>query len=111
MKSLTVDVVVTGDESAALAAAVDAVRRGQRVHVVLRSSGSRVMPRLRRVCRADKVDDRELTVSTNAEVVCVDGVDGVEAVVIRDARTGRLSAVNASAVVSCGDSRNRPDGR
>jgi len=38
---------------------------------------------------------------TNAEVVCVDGVDGVEAVVIRHARTGRLCAVNASAFPSC----------
>ena len=37
---------------------------------------------------------------TRAEVVCVDGVDGVEAVVIRHAPTGRLSAVNASAFVS-----------
>jgi hypothetical protein len=27
---------------------------------------------------------------------CVDGVEGVEVVVIRDTRTGRLSAVNAS---------------
>jgi hypothetical protein len=38
---------------------------------------------------------------TNAEVVCVDGVEGVEAVVIRDVRTGRLRAVNASAFLSC----------
>jgi hypothetical protein len=38
---------------------------------------------------------------TNAEVVCADGVDGVEAVVVRYAPTGRLSAVNASAFVSC----------
>jgi hypothetical protein len=38
---------------------------------------------------------------TNAEVVCVDGVERVEAVIIRYARTGRLFAVNASAFVSC----------
>ena len=37
---------------------------------------------------------------TSAEVVCVDGVDAVEAVVVRHAPTGRLSAVNASAFVS-----------
>jgi hypothetical protein len=37
---------------------------------------------------------------TNADVVCADGVDGVEAVVIRHARTGRLWAVNASAFES-----------
>ena len=42
-----------------------------------------------------------LTVMTNAEVVCVDGVGGVEAVVVRYTRTGRLCAVNASAFLSC----------
>ena len=38
---------------------------------------------------------------TGAEVVCVDGVDGVEAIVIRSTRTGRLSAVNATMFLSC----------
>jgi hypothetical protein len=36
----------------------------------------------------------------SGEVVCVDGVDGVEAVVVRHVPTGYLSAVNASAFVS-----------
>ena len=94
----TVDLVVTGDESAAVAAAVDAVRRGQRVLVVLHSDGSQVVPRLRRFCPAAK---SELTVITNAEVVCVDGVDSVEAVVVRYTRTGRLCAVNTSTFLSC----------
>ena len=76
----TVDLVVTGDETAAVVAAVAAVRRGQRVLVVLRSAGPRKVPRLRRLCRAAK---NQLTVITNAEVVCVDGVHGVEAVVVR----------------------------
>jgi hypothetical protein len=98
VKGSTVDLVVTGDEIAAVAATVDAVRRGQRVLVVLRSGGPRVVPRLRRLCRAPK---SHLTVMTNAEVVCVDGVEGVEAVVIRHARTGRLCAVNASAFLAC----------
>lgn len=40
-------------------------------------------------------------VMANAEIVCVEAIDCVEAVVIRHARTGRLSAVNASAFVSC----------
>lgn len=98
----TVDLVVTGDDRAALAAAVDAVQRGRRVLFVLRSGDARAVQRARRcVCRAANADDRQLTVMTNAEVVCVDGVDGVEAVVIRHARTGRLSAVNASAFLSC----------
>jgi thioredoxin reductase len=101
MKSSTVDLVVTGDERAALATAVDAVRRGQRVLVVLRTRDARVVPRVRRVCRAANANDNQLTVMTNAEVVCADGVDRVEAVVIRCARTGRLCAVNASAFLSC----------
>ena len=42
----------------------------------------------------------QLSVIRGAEVVCADGVDGVEAVVIRHKLTGRLSAVNASAFVS-----------
>ena len=55
---------------------------------------ARVAPRVRRLCRAA---EGQLTVMTNAEVVCVDGVHGVEAVVVRYTRTGRLCAVNASA--------------
>ncbi len=102
MKSSTVDLVVTGDERAALAAALDAARRGHRVLVVLRAGDRQAVSRLRGVCRAAQ---RQLTVMTNAEVVCVDGVDGVEAVVIRQARTGRLSAGNASAFLACDASK------
>ena len=105
MKGFTVDLVVTGDESAAVAAAVDCVRRGQRVLLVLRSGGPRVMPRLRRLRQAAK---SRLTVMTNAAVVCVDGVGGVEAVVVRYTRTGRLCAVNTSAFLSCDGSTHPP---
>jgi len=99
----TVDLVVTGRGRAALAAAVDAVRHGRRVLVVLRSGDARAAQRAcRRLCRAANADRRRLTVMTHADVVCVDGVDGVEAVVMRRARTARLSAVNASAFLSCG---------
>ena len=101
----TVDLVVTGDETAAVAAAVDAVRRGQRVLVVLPSDGPRSVPRLRRLCRAAK---NQLTVMTNAAVVCVDGVHGAEAVVMRYNRTGRLCAVNTSAFLSCDGSTQSP---
>jgi thioredoxin reductase len=107
MKRSTVDLVVTGDVSAAVAAAVDAVRRGDHVLVVLRSDDARVVPRLRRRCRAAK---DQLMVRTNAEVVCVDGVDGVEAVVVRYMRTGRLCAVNAAAFLSCNSSTLPADG-
>jgi thioredoxin reductase len=98
MKSSTVDLVVTGDEKAAAAAALDALQRGQCVLVVLRSRDERVVRRLRRLSRAAT---RQLTAMTNAEVVCVDGVDGVEAVVVRYTRTGRLCAVNTRAFRSC----------
>jgi thioredoxin reductase len=98
----TVDLVVTGDDRAALAAAVDAMQRGRCVLVVLRSGDARAVQRVRRrLCRAANSDDSRFTVMTNAEVVCVDGVDGVEAVVIRHSRTGYLYAVNASAFLSC----------
>jgi hypothetical protein len=104
MSSSTVDVVLAGNEGAVLDAAVQAVRHGQRVLIVLRSGNARVVSsRLRCMCRADNAEDAQVTVMTNAEVVCVDGVAGVEAVVIRDARTGRLHGVNTSAFVSCND--------
>ena len=104
MKRSTVDLVVTGDETVAVPAAVDAVRRGQRVLVVLPSEDPRVAARLRRLCGAAK---SQLTVMANAEVVCVDGVDGVEVVVVRYTRTGRLCGVNTSAFLSY-DASTRP---
>ncbi len=97
----TVDLVVAGDASAARAAAVDALRRDERVLVILRSGDARIARRLRRTLRRTVgADSGRLHVMTNAEVVCVDGVDGVEAVVIRHLPTGHLSAMNASAFVS-----------
>ena len=45
------------------------------------------------------MEDRQLTVMADAEIVCVEAIDCVEAVLIRT-RTGRLIAVNASAFVS-----------
>jgi thioredoxin reductase len=98
----TVDLVISGDGRAALAAAAEALRRGQRVPIVLRSGDPRVDRGFRRRLRtAANADDGRVTVMTNAEIVCVDGVDHVEAVVIRYARTGRLCGVNASAFLSC----------
>lgn len=97
----TVDLVVAGDDPAALNAAVDAVQCGRRVLVVLCSSNTRAAQRCRRLLRrAANADDSRLTVMTNAEVVCVDGVNRVEAVVIRHTRTGRLYAVNATTFLS-----------
>ena len=103
--SLTVDLVVTGNTKAVLDAAVGAVRGGQCVLVVL-SADTRTAQRFRRdVRRAANTRDRQLMVMANAEVVCVEAIDRVEAVVIRYARTGRLSAVNASAFVSCDEDK------
>jgi len=98
----TVDLVVTGDDRAALAAAFDAVEGGRRGLVVLRSGNARAVQRYRRrLSSVADADGGRFTVMTNAEVVCVDGVEGVEAVVIPHLRTGHLYAVNASAFLSC----------
>jgi hypothetical protein len=98
----TVDLVIAaGDASAAGAAAVVALRRGQRVCVVLRAADARAARRLRRILlHAAGADNGQLRVMTSAEVVCADGVGEVEVVVVRHVPTGRLSAVNTSAFVS-----------
>lgn len=108
----TVDLVVAGAASAARAAAVSALQRGQRVLVVLHCADARVARRLRRsLLNNAGADGGQLMVMTSAEVVCADGVDGVEAVVIRHAPTGRLSAVNASAYLSGDGQKNENDAR
>jgi thioredoxin reductase len=104
----TVDVVIAGDDGAVRAAAARALQRGQRVLVVLRSADARATRRLRRALRRSiSTGGGQLSVIGDAEVVCVDGVDRVEAVVVRHAPTGRLSAVNAAAFLSCVDRRSR----
>jgi hypothetical protein len=106
----TVDLVIAGDASASRAVAIGALQRGQRVLVVLRSADARVARRLRlSLLKTADADSGQLMVMTSAEVVCADGVDGVEAVVIRHASTGRLSAVNASALFSCDGQSNEYD--
>jgi thioredoxin reductase len=97
----TVDLVIAGDGNAARAAALSALRRGQRVLVVLRSADAQAARRLRRILLGTAgADCGRLRVMTRAEVVCVDGIDGVEAVVVRHASTRHLSAVNASKFLS-----------
>src|SRR4051794_35965790 len=94
----TVDLVIAADTPAARAAAVSALQRGQRVLVVLRAADARAARRLRRsLLKNASGEVGQLRVMTSAAVVCADGVDGVEAVVIRHAPSGRLAAVNASA--------------
>ncbi len=98
----TVDLVIAGGGDRAFAAAAAALQRGLRILVVLRPGDARVGQRwCRRLHKMMTIDSAQVRVATNVDVVCVDGVDGVEVVVIRHARTGRLCAVNASAFLSC----------
>jgi len=96
-----VDLVISGDGTAARAAAVDVLRRGGRVLIVLRSGNTRRAQRLRSGLRKTPgAGAGQVRVMASAEVVCVGGVDAVEAVVVRHTPTGRLSAVNASAFLT-----------
>ena len=97
----TVDLVIAGDGSGARAAAVSALTHGQRVLIVLRAADARAARCLRTTLLTTAgALGNQLRVMASGEVVCVDGVDGVEAVVVRHVPTGYLSAVNASAFVS-----------
>jgi hypothetical protein len=97
--SKTVDLVIVAGDSSGIAAAIDAARRGMRVLVVIGSTRVPLIRRLRRALRAAGTRVRRgVTVFTNAEVVCVDGLDRVEAVIVRGIGTGHLIGVNASAI-------------
>lgn len=105
----TVDLVIAGGARDVCMAAAGALRRGQRVLVVLRSADMRVTRRLRRRLRnAEGGKAGQLRIMASAEVVCADGVDAVEAVVVRHVRTGRLWAVNASGFLSVYSSQPSP---
>lgn len=95
----TVDLVIVGADAGAVAATIDAVRRGLRVLIVIRSTRASVVARLRHSLRSAHLPPtRNITVMTGAEIVCADGVDGVEAVVVRHLRTKRLIGFNAAAL-------------
>jgi hypothetical protein len=97
--SRTVDLVIVAGDSSAISAAIDAARRGMRVLVVTGSTRVPLIRRLRLALRAAGTRVRRgVTVFTNAEVVCVDGLHGVEAVILRRLGTGRLIGVNASEI-------------
>lgn len=100
MMTRTVDLVIVGADAGAVAATIDAVRRGLRVLIVIRSTRASAAARLRQALRSAHLPrTRNITITTGAEVVCVDGVNGVEAVVVRDLRTRRLIGFNAAAVL------------
>jgi len=94
----SVDLVAAGGGSGSRAVIVEALRSGRRVLIVLKHADARLAGRLRRSLVAIAgAGGGQLRIVTNAEVVCADGVGGVEAVIVRHTPTGRLSAVNASA--------------
>lgn len=93
------DLVIVAGDSSAIAAAIEAARSGMRVLVVVGSTRIPLIRPLHRALRAAGARvQRSVTVFTNAEVVCVDGIDRVEAVVVRRIGTGRLIGVNAAAI-------------
>lgn len=93
------DLVIVAGDFNAISAALDAARRGMRVLVVIGSRRAPLIRRLRQaLCDAGTRIRRGVTLFTNAEVVCVDGNQRVEAVVVRRIGTGRLIGVNASAI-------------
>jgi predicted dinucleotide-utilizing enzyme len=95
----TVDIVVPGVDAAAVRIILASARKGLSVLVVIRSTRTSLERRLRRTLRASGEDVRQrVSIMTGAEIACADGVAGVEAIVIRRIKTGRLIGVNASAI-------------
>ena len=99
----TVDVVIVGGDAAAVAATADALSSGLRVLVVIRPSRSGFARQLRQATGTVASLPPQVTVLTGAEVACVDGVKTIEAVVVRQLRTGRLFGFNASALLAFGE--------
>jgi len=97
-----VDLVIVGMTGDAGAAAVHAARSGQRVLVVDRTTDSRLARRFRRSLHAAYGVLERIVVLTGVEVVCVDGMHAVEAVLLRRLKTGRLIEFNARAVMMAG---------
>ena len=99
----TIDVVIAGGGAAAVAATIDALSCGLRVLVVIRARRSAFARHLRQAIGSAGLLSAQVTVLTGAEVACVDGVKTIEAVVVRQLRTGRLTGFNASALVAVGE--------
>lgn len=108
----TVDLVVAGSGAGVCSTAAAALQQGRRVLVLLATSDARVARRLRRrLAAVTPTSGCTCSVEGGVDVVCVDGVNGVEAVVFRNRRTGRMCAVNASAfqtVSAAASRRSRP---
>jgi len=103
----TVDLVIVGGGPAAIAATIDALSSGLRVLVVIRARRSGFARHLRQASGSALLMSPQVTVLSGAEVACVDGVNTIEAVVVRRLRTGRLLAFNASALLAFGENAQR----
>jgi len=101
----TFDIVIVGADAAAIAATADAANRGQSVLLVMRPRLASLAREFRLSLRVVRLSSRRrVTVASGAEVACVDGVNGIEAVLVRHLRTGRLTGLNASALLDFGES-------
>ena len=97
----SVDMVIVGATDAAIESAAAAARRGQRVLMVVRSRGAGVRRRLHQTLGAARASTASrISVVTQAEVECVAGIGGVEAVLIRCGANNRRVEVNASALLN-----------
>lgn len=107
----TVDIVIVGANAAAVAATADAASRGRRVLLVIRPRLASLSREFRQSLRMIRMSSRrQVSVSSGAEVACVDGVNAIEAVVVRHIRTGRLVGFNASALLDFGAPGRRAGG-
>ena len=96
----SVDLVIVGLTAAARSAAIAAARGGRSVLVVGRTNCRSRCRRFRRDLAAGLGGARrQVSVLTGVEVACADGAPGIEAVVLRRIRSGRLIAVNARALL------------
>jgi choline dehydrogenase-like flavoprotein len=96
----TVDVVIVGMSTTGRAAAIDAAGRGRRVLVVDKSRNESHWQALRRSMNA--AGDgcrRRVSMLTGVEVLWVDGTSGVEVVLLRQIKNGRLIGINTGAVL------------
>jgi hypothetical protein len=100
----TVDLVIFGFDAAAAETAIAAAQRGQRVLVVTRARRARLRRDAIRLLRRHRTSGQQpVLVLTDSEVVCADGIERLEAVVVRRITTGRLIEFNASAMLLAGD--------
>lgn len=97
--SKTVDLVVAGGGTAAISAAIEAARKGSQVLLVTGPTDRTSVRRIRRLIRSGALRiQQRITVMPGTELVCVDGVGGTEAVVVRHVGSGRLTAFNTRGV-------------